>query len=435
MVCWDQGLLRFHFAASFLVAFSVGDKSHSHLPIHSTTPSYRINHKEYGVTSEGVNVYLEVALRQVLGIDPRKDTFTVKMTGGPDGDVAGNEIKILVREYGKNVKFVGIADHSGCAEDPNGLDHDELLRLFHEAKCIQHFDQTKLSKDGALHLIDTPAGVKARNTMHNRLEADAFVPCGGRPNTIDIANYRQFLKADGTPSSRLIVEGANLFVTAEARKALYQDAGVAIVKDSSANKGGVITSSYEICAAMLLSEDEFFANKEQIVHEVLDKLRGLAKLEALLLFREFDNYVGSLPEMSQSISNGINATTDALAAALDTLSQEDRDSLLPLFRAHLPKTIADMSFDHVRERVPDQYIKNAIASCLASKLVYKEGTKFIEAQPKDRLAAIALKYITKEKEVAKLMETLSHADLPEDKKNEILKLLEHGGARTALQML
>lgn len=47
-------------------------------------------------------------------------------TGGPDGDVAGNEIKILFREYGDNVKIVGIADGSGCAEDPDGLDHEEV---------------------------------------------------------------------------------------------------------------------------------------------------------------------------------------------------------------------------------------------------------------------------------------------------------------------
>jgi glutamate dehydrogenase len=372
-------------------------------------------------------------LKQVLGIDPRKDKFTVKMTGGPDGDVAGNEIKILIREYGTNVRFVGIADHSGCAEDPNGLDHDELLRLFTEGKCIKHYDSTKLTNHGALHLVDTPAGVKARNTMHNRLIADAFLPCGGRPNTIDINNYRQFLKSDGKPSSPLIVEGANLFITADARKALFQDAGVAIVKDSSANKGGVITSSYEICAAMLLSENEFFTHKEQIVNEVLEKLRCLAKLEAVLLFREFDSYSGSLPETSQSISNCINIMTDALAEALDTLSDEDRDTLLPLFRSHLPKTIADIAFDHVRERVPDQYIKNAIASTLASKIVYKEGTKFIETQPRERLAKLALTYVQKEKEIIHLMETLSHStDVPEDQKATMLQLLEQGGTRTLL---
>lgn len=49
----------------------------------SSKPRAGINHKEYGVTSEGVNVYLDVALRRTLGIDPRKDSFTVKITGGP----------------------------------------------------------------------------------------------------------------------------------------------------------------------------------------------------------------------------------------------------------------------------------------------------------------------------------------------------------------
>lgn len=397
---------------------------------------HRINHKEYGVTSEGVNVFLDVALRQVLNIDPNRDSFTVKITGGPDGDVAGNEIKILLREYGDNAKIVGVADHSGCAEDPDGLDHEELMRLFRTSKCISHFSKAKLGSQGVLQTVDTPEGVKARNSMHNRLEADAFIPCGGRPNTIDITNYKHFLKEDGTASAPLIVEGANLFTTAEAREALYKDAGVVIVKDSSANKGGVITSSYEICAAMLLSEDEFFKNKEKIVAEVLEKLRGFAKREAVLLLREFDEYDGvSLPGVSQIISDCINVTTDALSSALDTLSDEDLEALLPLFRAHLPKTIADLSFDKVHERVPDQYIKNAIASCLASKMVYKEGTKFISSQPQKNLASLALKYIKKEKEIVELMEVVEAADIDNQKKEIIMKILDQGGTRTALQML
>jgi glutamate dehydrogenase len=298
----------------------------------SSKPLAGINHKEFGVTSEGVNVYLDVALKQALGINPRKDSFTIKMTGGPDGDVAGNELKILVREYGNNVKVVGVADHSGCAEDPDGLDHDELLRLVHEGLCISNFHPSKLCSEGVLHDVSTEAGIKMRNSMHNRLEADAFLPCGGRPNTIDIHNYKNFLKADGTPSSPLIVEGANLFITADARKALFDEAGVLIVKDSSANKGGVITSSYEICAAMLLSEEKFLENKPAIVEEVIAKLRGFAKMEAELLFREYDMYPGSLPDISQVISNAINLTTDAVTVALDNLSADDREQLLPLFR-------------------------------------------------------------------------------------------------------
>ena len=91
------------------------------------------------MTSEGVNVFLDVALRQVLGLDPTRDSFTVKMTGGPDGDVGGNELQILMREYGDNAKIVGIADHSGCAEDPDGLNHDELQRLVRSSQCIARF--------------------------------------------------------------------------------------------------------------------------------------------------------------------------------------------------------------------------------------------------------------------------------------------------------
>jgi len=68
------------------------------------------NHKEFGVTSEGVVVYVDVALRRSLHIDPHSDAFSVKITGGPDGDVAGNLIRILFREYGSNCKIVGIAD-------------------------------------------------------------------------------------------------------------------------------------------------------------------------------------------------------------------------------------------------------------------------------------------------------------------------------------
>lgn len=129
---------------------------------------------------------------------------------------------------------------------------------------ISHFTPSKLSADGQIFLADNEEGINKRNTMHNRLVADAFIPAGGRPGTIDITNYKKFLTKDGLPSSPLIVEGANLFITADARKALFDEAGIVIVKDSSANKCGVITSSYEICAAMLLSNEDFCLHKEQV---------------------------------------------------------------------------------------------------------------------------------------------------------------------------
>jgi glutamate dehydrogenase len=86
----------------------------------SSKSEYGINHKTYGVTSEGCAVFLAVALRH-MGIDPTRQEFTVKLTGGPDGDVAGNMIKILVQVYGYRAKIVAIADGSGLLEDPSGI--------------------------------------------------------------------------------------------------------------------------------------------------------------------------------------------------------------------------------------------------------------------------------------------------------------------------
>ena len=54
--------------------------------MNTTKQDAGFNHKEFGVTSEGVVVYLDVALRKALKIDPKKDPFSIKLTGGPDGD-------------------------------------------------------------------------------------------------------------------------------------------------------------------------------------------------------------------------------------------------------------------------------------------------------------------------------------------------------------
>lgn len=161
------------------------------------------NHKEFGVTSEGIVVYLDVALRQSLGLDPTKTPFTLKITGGPDGDVAGNLMKIAIRNYGKNVKIVGVADGFGVAEDPDGLNPDELLRLVEEALPITSFNKKCLGANGIMldisseevgQCILTPSspshcsliiasflskGLVRRNTMHFRVKSDAFVPAGG----------------------------------------------------------------------------------------------------------------------------------------------------------------------------------------------------------------------------------------------------------------
>lgn len=105
-----------------------------------------------------------------------------------------------------------------------------------------------------------------------------------------------------------------MFLTKEARFNLFKEGGVRIVKDSSANKCGVITSSYEICSSMLLNHDEFMAIKEELVDDVLKKLRELAELEAevrihiytciymyILIFFMFHSYSSESSATTQEI--------------------------------------------------------------------------------------------------------------------------------------
>jgi len=396
----------------------------------SSKPGAGINHKVYGVTSEGVNVFLDVALR-ARGIDPRKQPFTVKITGGPDGDVAGNMIRILNRDYGTNARIVGIADGSGVGEDPDGLDHAELLRLFREALPIASFDRARLGRRGRVVGVDTPEGVALRNTLHNRLVTNAFVPGGGRPATINDGNWRDFLGADGKPSSGIIVEGANLFLTPGARVQLFK-AGCLIFKDSSANKCGVICSSYEIGASMLLDEAQFLAIKEPFVEQVLTKLRELARAEAELLMSEGRRQPHTpLTELSTELSKVINAAADAIRASMDRWSQADRVLARQVVREHIPQKLQDTVGDRLWTDIPQAYLDWMVAKRLASGIVYREGVAFLETVEPDAVASLALRYLRKREETRLLVDQLRASSAPGAAR--AAELLARSGTRAALE--
>jgi glutamate dehydrogenase len=62
-------------------------------------------------------------------------------------------------------------------------------------------------------VVDT--GLKFRNEFHldPLSSADVFVPCGGRPEAVDLSNVHLLLNEDGTPRFKYVIEGANLFFT------------------------------------------------------------------------------------------------------------------------------------------------------------------------------------------------------------------------------
>lgn len=396
----------------------------------SSKPGAGINHKEYGVTSEGVAVFLAVALKAV-GINPHTQDFTIKLTGGPDGDVAGNMIKILHREYGERAKIVGISDGSGALEDPNGIDHEELLRLVRASEPVGAFDPARLSPKGRLTRVEAPDGVRMRNTLHNRVVADAFVPAGGRPQTLNSHNWQEHLLPDGTPSSRVIVEGANLFLTPEARK-LLGERGVLVLKDSSANKCGVICSSFEITAAHLLSEGEFLANKKTFVPQVIERLQELARREAELLFRERGHHPGVLlPELSVRLSKEMNRAADAIALYLESVTPEEHALGDGLVREHLPPILRTLAEARLDERMPVAYWRSIVAKSLAARIVYREGLDWLNPLPDAAIGAMAFQWLRAENAARALAAAIrGGADYD---RAMVATMVERAGARLTLE--
>lgn len=357
-----------------------------------------INHKEFGVTSTGVVKFAEITMAE-LGVDIRREPFTVKFTGGPNGDVAGNAMRLLL-ERCPAARINLIIDGTGALHDPLGADYAALERIVLQHD-IEAFDPAALHEGGVL-LLRNQRRTEGLRELYRKLSrrdgalveewitvdefyrefnglvfdvaADLFIPAGGRPETVDGGNWQRFLDAAGEPTVKAIVEGANSFITPEARAELQRH-GVIILRDASANKCGVISSSYEIIANLLLSEKEFLAHKQRYVADVLDILEQRAEDEARLIFKRRREPGGSqsCTEISAAISTEINGHY----ARLFNFFQANPELCdQPLFKkaieAHLPRLLRETQRYRSRVRsLPPKYRYAMLASEIASSLVYR----------------------------------------------------------------
>jgi len=345
-----------------------------------------IPHDLYGMTTRSVHQY-KLGIYRKLGL--KEEEITKVQTGGPDGDLGSNEIKI------SKDRTIAIVDGSGVLYDPSGLNRDDILRLATKRLMISEFDSTKLSSEGFRVLVDesniklpngtiVDSGLKFRNEFHldSLATASVFVPCGGRPEAVDLNTVSSLFREDGTPRFKYIVEGANLFITQEARLRLEAN-GVVLFKDASANKGGVTSSSLEVLAALSFSDEEFFEHMQvrngvvppfysEYVRQVQFIIEKNAELEFEALWR--DGLKSGKPK---------SILSDELSYAIVKLNEELRSTTLwdnvPLRRVVLceafPAVLLEkIGLDTLLKRVPQSYVKAIFGSYLASRFVYQYGT-------------------------------------------------------------
>ncbi|GAA5866944.1 hypothetical protein JCM8547_003925 [Rhodosporidiobolus lusitaniae] len=76
------------------------------------------------------------------------------------------------------------------------------------------------------------------------------------PESINLSNVSKLWDSEGVPFFKYIVEGANLFLSPQARLQLEKK-GVILYRNASANKDGVTSSSLEVLAGSAMNDEEF----------------------------------------------------------------------------------------------------------------------------------------------------------------------------------
>jgi len=376
-----------------------------------------IGHKFYGVTTHGIKAAQDAYIEE-KNLDPKK--MTKAMSGGVQGDLAGNEIK---KSQIENV--VLNMDESAIVYDPHIINREEHLRLVNDGKKkLQDFDEKQLSEDGfKIKINDFPQTHKINGkeiTLTGRewaekilgmIQADVFVPCGGARNTITRDNWKKLLLTeDGKPRYKAIFEGANVYIEEDVYVEIER-AGITVYRDLSANKGGVITSDNEISAGYIFNLSEFerlmcFEDKnnkksknkafdllnifetknkteplfkKNFTQNVLDIVYARGRQEYATVRRLSDNSNGRITntEASELLANSINETSSKILKHYKTFIKANAELEKICVKWYLPNIIfTEKTIEQVMKSLPyEEKIKPIVATVLASQYHYKNGVR------------------------------------------------------------
>ena len=216
---------------------------------------------------------------------------------------------------------------------------------------------------------------------------------------MNISNVAALVDTEGKPHFKYVVEGANLFLTQQARLYL-EKRKVVLFKDSSANKGthislvaddrgdlirsvhtgGVTSSSLEVLAGLALSTQDYVdlmifkdgqpsAFYQSYVRDIQEKITENAAAEFTCIWREFQRCGGAKPRTV--ISDELSSTLNNLQAELENSDlYDDVPSRHGVMRRAIPKTLVEkVGLEALLTRLPETYQRALFSSWVASHFV------------------------------------------------------------------
>jgi glutamate dehydrogenase len=295
----------------------------------------------------------------------KEEELNLMITGGPDGDLGANEIQC----YKGNICL--IIDGGSILFDPLGLDKKELMKIAFRRNASPRENSTsfpveKLSaegfmvplsaknitlpdgtniEDGALFHRTFLGNVKNR-TYISRANIQAFIPCGGFKDTVNQRNVKQFVET--FEELKFIVEGANVFFDDVARRYIATATDIMQVKDTTANKGGVFSSSIAEVLTGFLFQDKYeeellndTKTRLALVKDMLHLVGQYSRIETNLLLQVYDaDPAIPLFDLSARTSEQIFALQDILTDRLHKILADEE--LIWLVMTHyVPSVLID----------------------------------------------------------------------------------------------
>ncbi len=289
--------------------------------------------------------------------------LNLMITGGPDGDLGGNEIQCY------RGKICLVIDGGSILFDPKGLDRTALMKIAfmrHTSPRANSlaFPLDKLSPQGFRVAvtdknITLPNGRRvddgrvfhrtflsdpANREIISQADIAAFIPCGGFKDTINQGNVAVFSAL--FKELRFIVEGANVFFDDAARRYIATSTPIKQIKDTTANKGGVFSSSIAEVLTGFLFEEEYeekllndTGTRWALIRDIMTLVDNNARAETSMLIQihETDPAV-PLFVLSEQTSEAIFSLQLLFEARIEQLL-EDEDTVWHVMENYIPAII------------------------------------------------------------------------------------------------